>query len=396
MSVKMAPSAPHGTYNLDLSSLNHKEDELIAMRYAFKPASVTHATPGTYYPSQGSSTNQSVQVVFDVKNGSQVFDVREETVKGREYVMIFNEGNNTFELHPLSTTLHLTLNRNASHTYAASTSSTTSSSSVPLAANILHTAQEEPPEISNRAEDEGTGDGMLRLTKRARTAVVEKTGRDKGTSPPHEDLKSLKGNRGVGKGGKSLLRNKPLESAPIPVISSARTRSITTNVKNKSGKGKTTGAKSKAKGKKAEITSHSKVKSAEYIEDSDEEIGVSEEVQLPASSARKLRARGKETREQAEEEEEEEEDGMDEFANLLGQSLAEGGDYNDADAEGEDEFEEVLTQQLQQQYTQSDAALGYDDEDDDESESEDEDDELGGARLVVRQSGVMDDGSEWI
>lgn len=61
---------------------------------AFKPASVTHATPGTYYPSQGSSTNQSVQVVFDVKNGSQVFDVREETVKGREYVMIFNEGNN--------------------------------------------------------------------------------------------------------------------------------------------------------------------------------------------------------------------------------------------------------------------------------------------------------------
>lgn len=364
------------------------------MRYAFKPASVTHTTPGTYYPSQGSSTSQPAQVVFDVKNGSQVFDVREETMKGRECVMIFNEENNTFELHPLSTTLHLTVNRNASHTYATSTSSTSSSSSLPLAAK-LHTAQEDPPEISSQAEDEEAGKGMPRPTKRAKTTVAEKSERDKGTSPPHEDLKNLKGNRGVGKGGKSLPRNKPLESAPIPVIGSARTRSITTNVKNKGGKGKTTGAKSKAKGKKAETTPRSKVKSAEYIEDSDEEIGASEEVQLPPSSARKPRARGKETREQAEEEEEEEDD-MDEFANLLGQSLAEGGDYNDADAEGEDEFEEVLTQQLQQQYAQSDAGLGYDDEDDEESESEDEDDELGGARLVVRQSGVMDDGSEWI
>lgn len=61
---------------------------------AFKPASVTHTTPGTYYPSQGSSTSQPAQVVFDVKNGSQVFDVREETMKGRECVMIFNEENN--------------------------------------------------------------------------------------------------------------------------------------------------------------------------------------------------------------------------------------------------------------------------------------------------------------
>lgn len=32
MSVKTAPGVPHGTYNLDLSSLNHPEDELIAMR----------------------------------------------------------------------------------------------------------------------------------------------------------------------------------------------------------------------------------------------------------------------------------------------------------------------------------------------------------------------------
>lgn len=32
MSVKTAPGIPHGTYNLDLSSLNHPEDELIAMR----------------------------------------------------------------------------------------------------------------------------------------------------------------------------------------------------------------------------------------------------------------------------------------------------------------------------------------------------------------------------
>ncbi|ADV21774.1 hypothetical protein I305_01811 [Cryptococcus gattii E566] len=396
MSVKTAPSVPRGTYNLDLSCLNHPEDELIAMRYAFKPASVTHTTSGTYYPSQGSSSSQPVQVVFDIKNGSQVFDVREETTKGRECVMIFNEENNAFELYPLSTTLHLTLNRNASHTYAASTSSTSSSSSVPLAVK-LHTAQEAPPEISNPAADERDEEGIPRPMKRVKTAIAEKRERDKGTSSSQEDASRLKGNRGVGKGGKSLPRNKPLESAPIPVIGSARTRSATNNVKNKSGKGKSTGAKGKAKGKKAETTIYRKVKSAEYIEDSDEEIGASEEVQLPPSSARKPRPRGKEIREQEEEEEaEEEEDAMDEFANLLGQSLAEGGDYSDADAEGEDEFEEVLTKQLQQQYAQNDAGLGYDDEDDEESESEDEDDDLGGARLVVRQSGVMDDGSEWI
>lgn len=316
-------------------------------------------------------------------------------MKGRECVMIFNEENNAFELYPLSTTLHLTLNRNASHTYAASTSSTSSSSSVPLAVK-LHTAQEEPPEISNPAADERDEEGIPRPTKRVKKAIVEKRERNKGTSPSQEDVSRLKGNRGVGKGGKSLPRNKPLESAPIPVIGSARTRSATTNVKNKSGKGKSTGEKGKTKGKKAETTIHRKVKSAEYIEDSDEEIGASEEVQLPPSSARKPRPRGKEIREQEEEEEEEEEDAMDEFANLLGQSLAEDGDYNDADAEGEDEFEEVLTKQLQQQYAQNDAGLGYDDEDDEESESEDEDDDLGGARLVVRQSGVMDDGSEWI
>lgn len=284
---------------------------------------------------------------------------------------------------------------------------------MPLAVK-LHTAQEEPSEISNPAADERDEEGIPRPTKRVKKAIVEKRERNKGTSPSQEDVSRLKGNRGVGKGGKSLPRNKPLESAPIPVIGSARTRSATTNVKNKGGKGKSTGEKGKTKGKKAETTIHRKVKSAEYIEDSDEEIGASEEVQLPPSSARKPRPRGKEIREQEEEEEEEEEDAMDEFANLLGQSLAEGGDYNDADAEGEDEFEEVLTKQLQQQYAQNDAGLGYDDEDDEESESEDEDDDLGGARLVVRQSGgehmkrgdhlmmlmelckVMDDGSEWI
>ncbi|WVO19177.1 uncharacterized protein IAS62_000455 [Cryptococcus decagattii] len=358
MPAKTSPGVPHGTYNLDLSGLNHPEDELIAMRYAFKPASVTHTTSGTYYPSQGSSSSQPVQVVFDIKNGSQVFDVREEATKGRECVMIFNEENNAFELYPLSTTLHLTLNRNASHTYAASTSSTSSPSSVPLAAK-LHTAQEAPPEISNPAADERDEEGIPRPTKRVKTAIAEKRERDKGTSPSQE---GVRGNQGVGKGGKSLPRNKPLESAPIPVIGSARTRSAATNVKDKSGKGKSTGAKGKTKGKKAETTIHRKVKSAEYIEDSDEEIGASEEVQLPPSSARKPRPRGKEIREQEEEEEEEEEDAMDEFANLLGQSLAE----------------------------------GYDDEDDEESESEDEDDDLGGARLVVRQSGVVDDGSEWI
>lgn len=32
MSAKTAPGVPRGTYNLDLSGLNHPEDELIAMR----------------------------------------------------------------------------------------------------------------------------------------------------------------------------------------------------------------------------------------------------------------------------------------------------------------------------------------------------------------------------
>lgn len=64
----------------------------------------------------------------------------------------------------------------------------------------------------------------------------------------------------------------------------------------------------------------------------------------------------------------------DEFAMLLGQSLADGADDDadadaDADAEGEDE----------------------EDEDDEEEDEEDDDEALGGAKVVL-----TGDGSEWL
>ena len=96
-------------------------------------------------------------------------------------------------------------------------------------------------------------------------------------------------------------------------------------------------AQTKKAVKKAPPTPQGKFKSAETIEDSDEEydLGADNNVQ------------------QAEEDDEE-----DEFAKMLGESLAGG-----AEDGGQEE----------------------EDDDDEEDEDDDDDDELGGARLVVRQ-----------
>ncbi|RSH88151.1 uncharacterized protein EHS24_000678 [Apiotrichum porosum] len=111
-------SMPNGTYPLRfapsganaLAGKRARSDDVVAFRYAFKPASVTSSTPGALEPS-GSGRVLS----FDLPTGgSQVFDVREETSKARECVLVWDEGSQSFVLHALPSTLHLTQNRTLS------------------------------------------------------------------------------------------------------------------------------------------------------------------------------------------------------------------------------------------------------------------------------------------
>ncbi|WWD18390.1 hypothetical protein CI109_102840 [Kwoniella shandongensis] len=356
---------PKGTFPLVFSAgLNNQlgigkkrkkeaDEEPIAIRYTFKPASVNQDTPGVY---QGRSTGG--QVTFDTSNGRQVFDVREEASKPRECVLVYDEEAQSFTLHPLPSTLHLTLNRTASSSSTArrpaSQGSSTSSTSIPLARRQVGTREDEEDQSSFSSGDMrhevssmvGAVEDTPRPAskKRAKPTASEKERPPPPIAPPALAVPS--GNGRATKSGKGLPRKKPLESAPIPVLSApSRTTTAKGKTKAKAAAAPKATKASATRGKKAtaaaavvEPITPTKYKSAEFIEDSDEE---------------------------AEEEEEE----IDEFANLLGKSLAEADEVRDEEDESED-----------------------DDED------EDEDDELGGARLVVRDQGVpiMDDGSEWI
>ncbi|WVQ80712.1 hypothetical protein IAT38_002817 [Cryptococcus sp. DSM 104549] len=366
----MAQQAPHlslGTFPVQLAqggNSRRNEDELLALRYTFKPASIAPETPGTYLP-RGLLGASSPQVKFTAGSTTQVFDVREEAGKHREFVLIFDEDTQAFVLHPLPTTLHLTLNRTASASYAESSTSTGSSSSVPLAA----TTQAHVPDADPRP------------AKRSRA------------SPPPPSVPEPAPAARPTKGGKGLPRKKPLESAPIPVLAKPARAAPKKAAKGKAAaKAKpaasNTKSKAKPKGKAASTSSPApkgKFKSAEFIEDSDEEIGQSQDAVGSDVSDDDAGGGG---------------GGIDEFANLLGQSLAQEQEGEDEDADGE--FEEVDWTQQPTAAAAAAAAPAYgggyydDDDDDDESESEEsEDDGLGGAKLVVRHRGA-DDGSEWI
>ncbi|OCF41485.1 hypothetical protein I317_04688 [Kwoniella heveanensis CBS 569] len=389
---------PAGDYDLNPSSALLSEwgvtkkrrrdaDQLVALRYAFKPASVAQDTPGTYYPDAGIGSNG--QVVFDVNGGSQqVFDVREEHGKGRECVLIFDEDTQSFTLHTLPSTLHLTLNRSASAPNARrppSTISSTSSSSNPLsrstrtrAGGIATTSIDDEHEhtsaSSSRSREASIGgvggedsyvigteeanDDTPRPKKKSRPSEVPLNSVTASSRPTGAGTGAGAGASRATKGGKGLPRKKPLESAPIPVLSAPPAAKAKAGgkkgTKAKAGTAKSvppsrsTAAKGGKKASFATSTANAssaastsggaKFKSAEYIEDSDEEIAQSDAAQAPA-----------------------EEEEVDEFANLLGESLAQG------DAYAEEESD--------------------DDEDDDDDEEDEEDDALGGARLVVSGQG---------
>ncbi|WVQ96871.1 hypothetical protein IAU59_003978 [Kwoniella sp. CBS 9459] len=365
---------PPGEYDLNLSSalssewgLSKKrrrdEEQLIALKYGFKPASVTPDTPGTYYPDSGIGSNG--QVVFDVNGGSQqVFDVREEHGKGRECVLIFDDDSHSFTLHSLPSTLNLTVTRSAfaSHSHRPpSTISSTSSSSNPLSRSTRTRAggkaesdfDRNSMTSSREASISGGNEESYTIGAEANddTPRPKKKSRPSGVTPASNSAAPPRAT----KGGKGLPRKKPLESAPIPVLSAAPATKAKTGGKKGSTKAKASGGKSgstaratTAKGGKKATTSTStskqdssstgggaKFKSAEYIEDSDEEIAQSDAAQGPAD-----------------------EEEVDEFANLLGQSLAQGDEYDEES-----------------------------DEDDDDDEEDDEEDALGGARLVVSGQG---------
>ncbi|GMK57201.1 hypothetical protein CspeluHIS016_0400350 [Cutaneotrichosporon spelunceum] len=113
---------PEGTFGLEfadsardvLGGKKRPHDDVVALKYAFKPASVTSETAGVLEPAPSGATGSRV-LSFDQANGSsQVFDVREEAGKTRECVLVWDEDRQTFTLHALPSTLHLTLNRTLS------------------------------------------------------------------------------------------------------------------------------------------------------------------------------------------------------------------------------------------------------------------------------------------
>ncbi|WWC70665.1 uncharacterized protein I206_104616 [Kwoniella pini CBS 10737] len=312
--------APSITSQWGAKKRRRDEDDLIAFRYNFKPASITPNTPGSYNVSSG--IGGSGQLVFDTNTGiQQVFDVREENSKARECVLIFNEETKSFTLHALPSTLHLTLNRSSrpKAPSVASISSSTSSRSIPLSKAQQNSKAEIVP------DDEELG------------GEIEETPKVKRSRP--SEIRQMKS-------GKSLPRKQPLATAPIPSFSTSNTTTTTKKATKAKTKGKTTTKKgSSVKGKKKletiEPETPTKFKSSEFIEDSDEEIANSE-ANNPT-----------------------EDQEFDEFANLLGQSLAQGDE---------------------------------DDSEEEEDEDDEDDEDLGGARLVVGGSSAAldDDGSEWI
>jgi hypothetical protein len=287
---------------------------------AFKPASITPSTPG----SLNIDPSGSRQLAFETPSGGeQVFDAKEETGRSRECVLLWDETTSTFTLHALPTTLVLTLNRSLSSTSrkvpakAASVASSSSSASVPLA--------------TKRAGGSSVVEEAL-PKKRSRPSEVVPPPPPVPAPAPAPMAPSGR----AMKGGKSLPRKTLPAHAPLPPVEPVRKAKAPAKGRGgaqaRGGKAAGTSAAGKRGGKAAAAAAapKGKFKSAEIIEDSDDE-------DVDADGGNEM---------------------ADEFARMVGESLAAA---PSTEAEGEDEEE-------------------YEEEDDDEGE-------LGGARLVVNDSG---------
>ncbi|GFZ45275.1 hypothetical protein JCM24511_03001 [Saitozyma sp. JCM 24511] len=310
------------------------DEELIGLRcepHAFKPASITPSTPG----SLNIDPSGSRQLAFETPSGGeQVFDAKEETGRSRECVLLWDETTSTFTLHALPTTLVLTLNRSLSSTSrkvpakATSVASSSSSASVPLA--------------TKRAGGSPVVEEALPKKRSRPSEVVPPP-----APAPAPALAPMAPSGRAVKGGKSLPRKTLPAHAPLPPVEPVRKAKAPAKGRGgahaRGGKAAGTSAAGKRGGKAAAAAPpKGKFKSAEIIEDSDDE-----DVDADADGGNEM---------------------ADEFARMVGESLAAA---PSTEAEGEDEEE-------------------YEEEDDDEGE-------LGGARLVVNDSGGgYDDHSEWL
>jgi len=261
---------------------------------------------------------------------------REEPSKPRECVLVWDDTTESFTLHPLPTTLHLTLNRALSKSKipsskAPSETSSSSSVSVPLA---KRKAQDEEFHAQSQFQSHSRSSTGGSASAGAPTVVLgeeitPKAKKSRGSEVSISPIASTSASR-ASKGGKSLPRKTP--AATKPKAPSPKKTAKKANAKS------TKGPKAKAAPQP-----RGKVKSAEIIEDSDVD-----------------------------------DDGEDE-----GDGGAEGEGDGDGEGEEEDIFAKMVGESL--------AAEDEEDDDDDEGEEEDdEENELGGARLVV------DDNSEWI
>ncbi|KAL1412937.1 hypothetical protein Q8F55_000686 [Vanrija albida] len=121
MATDLLGSLPTGTFALELApsarallgkrrAPPNDDDELLALRYKFKPVSVAPETPGAL-----DYANTGRVLAFDLPSGGhQVFDIREEASKARECALVWDEQRSTFVLHSLPTTLNLAVNRTLS------------------------------------------------------------------------------------------------------------------------------------------------------------------------------------------------------------------------------------------------------------------------------------------
>ena len=283
-------------------------------------------------------------ISYRQSGGQQVFDAREESSKTKECALIWDEESQvsiatqavpylisstmqSFPLHLLSTTLNLTLNRNASNatrvpnTAAASRSpsaaSTASSVSVPL-----HKRKHREPD----EERDSHSSGDVRLEVSSMIGEPEDTPKAK-KARSSEGVSAASAPRPT-KGGKTLPRKMPA----APEVPSSAPTPVKAIKANKNGK---KAGKAPKKTAKAPPTPQGKYKSAETIEDSDEEYG-----------------------------------------------LDEGGAHDEGEVE-EDEFAKMVGESLAMEQTSGQYPAAEEDSSDEEEE-DDEEAEMGGARLVGR------------
>ncbi|ORY31374.1 hypothetical protein BCR39DRAFT_558163 [Naematelia encephala] len=333
MSTSSLPSS--GSFPVDTSALFGKKskskDEVISFRYAFKPASITSATPAVLTTESGSR-----RLIYEMQNGSrQVFDVREETCKPRECVLIYNEVDQTFSLRALPTTLHLTLNRSLS----------------------TATRPAGPPSIASSSSS-----GSVPLSKRKHTDISESSNTTAKIEAESETAHRPK------KARPSQVR----PAAPTPQKVSRKTLPATSTTTSSSAiKAK----ESKSVGGKKGQTKQpvGKYKSAEIIEDSDEEAGDLTIMDKDKDKDKEEIGVGDEdvgVGVGGDGDEVEEEEDEDDFARLLGDEMA------------------------------ADEAAADDDSDDEDEEDDEEDMGLGGARYISRkQTAPQEDlngDSEWL